>query len=166
MVYYLIVFASVVILSLCILKMKRPFFSFAYQTAALLNILLDANLEESVKQKALIREVVITIRRLFFFLLIATAAILVCLFPIFLYLKLKGLSPDDLNNSSVYFYISLVLGSFPLFLIPGKSKDKDYSEWSKLLHRMILDHYNLSKSLFNIEKKYTSEKQKTNMMNL
>ncbi len=160
MVYYLIVFVSAVILSLCILKMKRPFFSFAYQTSALLNILLDTDLEESAKQKALIKEVVTTIRKLLFFILITLVSVLAALAPVILYLKITGLNPNEVNNSSAFFYISLVLGSFPLFLVPGKSKDKDYSDWSKLLHRMILDHYNLSKSLFNIEKRIYKRKFK------
>lgn len=159
MVYYIIVFVSVVILSMCILKMKRPFFSFAYQTSALLDILLDANLEESAKQKALIKEVGVTVSRLFVFLLISLASVLISLLPVYLYLKITGLNSGDVNNSSVYFYLSLILGSFPLFL-PGKSKNKDYSEWSKLLHRMVLDHYNLSKSLFNIERNVYKRKIK------
>ena len=55
----------------------------------------------------------------------------------------------------------MLLGSFSLFLFK-ESKETDYTYWSKLLHTVILDNYNLGIYLFNKELKKIDEKKSEN----
>jgi hypothetical protein len=153
--YYLVVFLAVSLLSVGIILVKRPFFSFAYATSGLLNSMLESNEDETFKQKGLIQNLGKILSKfgiLFFYIAIIIG---VSLIPVILYVEFKPASFDELDTSSIYFFLCMFLGSVVLFVYPGKNKTKneDYSDWSKLLHRMILDHHNISRSLFHLEKR-------------
>lgn len=160
MLYYLIVFLTIFLLSTGLVRLKKPFFAFAYATSGLLNSMLESNVDEVAKQKGLIRSIGRILQKFSLLLVLLAGTIGLSLIPMALYMKLKPATVSDLDMSSFYFFVSMILGSMVLFVLPGRNKikNKDYSDWSKLLHRMILDNYNISRSLFNLEKKIYKKK--------
>lgn len=158
--YYLVVFLVISLLSVGIILMKKPFFSFAYATSGLLNSMLESNEDENYKQKGLIQNLGKILSKFGILLFYITITIGVSLIPVILYVEFKPASIDELDTSSFYFILSMLLGSVVLFIFPRKNKTKneDYSDWSKLLHRMILDHYNISRSLFHLERRVYKKK--------
>ncbi|MBN1187060.1 MAG: sulfotransferase [Bacteroidales bacterium] len=162
MIYYLIVFITVSLLSVGIILLKKPFFSFAYATSRLLNSMLESNQDEKAKQKGLLHSLGIILIKFGILVLFIAVVVGVSLIPMLLYVKFKAATMKDLDMTSFYFYFSMILGSFLLFVFPrnSKKKNEDYSDWSKLLHRMILDNYNISRSLFGLEKTLFKKKAK------
>jgi sulfotransferase family protein len=156
--YYVIVFLTVSLLSVGIILLKKPFFSFAYSTGLLLNSMLESNQDEAAKQKSLLRSLGKILPSFGLLLLLIALVIGVSIIPMIIYMELKSVSFQDLDMKSFYFFLSMILGSVILFVFPSKEKNKDYSAWSMLLHRMILDNYNISRSLFNLEKKLFKRK--------
>lgn len=156
--YYLAVFLSVAILSFGLIHLKRYFFSFAYATSGLLDCMLDNSLDEEAKQKKLIQKLTGLLKTFGLFLSLLILLILFSLLPIAIYMKFSSESLQELDLRSVYFYLSMLAGSVIPFIYSKKEKNSDYTEWSKLLHRMVLDNYNLSKSLFALEKKIFRKK--------
>ncbi len=152
----MLVFLSISLISVGIILLKKPFFSFASATAILLNSMLESNQDERNKQKMLIKSMGKTLSTFGFLLLSITIILGISIVPIMLYLKFTPATFIDLDTSSFYFYLSMILGSGVLFLFPGKNKSKneDYSAWSRLLHSMILDNYNISRTLFKLEKRF------------
>ncbi|MBC7486762.1 MAG: sulfotransferase [Cytophagaceae bacterium] len=70
---------------------------------------------------------------------------------------------SNLEWTSYLSYGALLIGgAIPFVLLPLKKDKGDYSEWSMLLHRMILDNGNIAKQLFGFEKKLFSSKLKDN----
>lgn len=158
--YYILVFLTIALISIGIIVLRRPFFSFAYATSVLLNSMLESNLDEEAKQKQHLKSLGKMLPKFGLLLVLTIAVVVIALIPIFLYLKIESKSVQELDMTSFYFYSSMVLGSVVLFVFPAKNKNKnkDYSEWSKLLHKIVLDNYNISKSLFNLEKRLYKKK--------
>lgn len=163
MIYYGLVFIAAVIFSIGLMLMQRPFFQFAYNTTSLLNAVLDDVSDEDAKQKVLISKVGALLQSMFVgFILPLALSVLICLIPLFTYSFYFGVKPESFDTSSVYFYGSMLLGGLIPFLIPIRKPTEDYSPWSKLLHRMILDHPFISKQLFFIERRlFLKSKPKT-----
>lgn len=85
----------------------------------------------------------------------------VSLIPIAVYLEYN---PDtlvqDLDKRSIFFFLSVFLGSVALFVVPwaNRNKENDSSGWSMLLHRIILENHNISRALLRLEKKLYRKK--------
>jgi hypothetical protein len=159
--YYLVVFLTVFLISIGILLLKNPFFMFANATAHLLNSMLESSKDESLKQKHLIHSLGDLLPKFGLLLLIIALTIGVSFIPVVVYLEYNPQKTfQDLDMRSIYFFISVVLGSIALFIVPlaNRNKDSDYSGWSILLHRMILENYNISTALFRLEKKLYKKK--------
>jgi len=163
MVYYILVFLAVSILAIGIILLKKPFFSFAYATSVLLNSMLESNLDEAAKQKKHLQSLGNMLLK-FSQLLILTAFVVgIAILPFAFHMQFNDVHMHSLDTTSLYFYMSMILGSGVILVYPKKAdKNKDYSRWSMLLHKMILDNYNISKSLFSLERKLFKKKLKSN----
>lgn len=161
MYYYMCIFLTVSLFSVGIILLKHPFFSFATATAGLLNSMLGSDKHEAVRQKHLIQSLGELLPRLGLLLLLLALIVGVSFIPIVVYLEYNsGETVGDLDMRSFYFFLSLILGSLVLFIVPRARRDreKDYSGWFMLLHRMVLDNYNISATLFKLEKKLWKKK--------
>lgn len=156
--YYILLFLTVSLISVGLLVLKKPFFSFAYATSVLLNSMLESNLDEEYKQKQHLRSLGKMLPTFGLLLALIIAVIIIALTPMLLYLEIESKTVQEIDTSSFYFYSSMILGSVVLFVFPSKHKNRDYSGWSKLLHKMLLDNYNISKSLFNLENRLYRKK--------
>lgn len=163
MLYYGTVFLAATLFSVGLLLMQRPFFQFAYNTTALLNAVLDDASDEDTKQKNLLEKVgKLLMSMLIAFLLPLALNVSICLIPLFTYSYYFGVEPEAFDTTSVYFYGCMLVGGIIPFLFPSAKNQEDYSPWSRLLHRMILDHPFISKQLFLIERKlFLQNKPKT-----
>lgn len=149
---HLISFIAFFLLGLGIIKLKKPFFSFALASTAQLNVLLDNSLDEDAKQKLLIHNLKNLLFELFRIILLLVLVGLVAYAPVYGYEQfLNDGTPYD--TSSVIFYAVMVIGSIIPFFVFKAKQQGDYSDWSKLLHRLVLDNYYLSKTLFGLDKR-------------
>ena len=160
MVYYLLVFLAALLFSVGLFLLKNPFFSLANSTTSLLNTMLDSSMSETAKQKRMIQRLGKLLSVLGLFILFCILIVSLSAAPILLF---KGSTPlSELDTGSFPFYLSMILGSAFLFLLPliapAKKENKDYSSWSVLLHKMVLDNYNISRSLFEADKKFFRKK--------
>ncbi len=165
MIYYVVVFLCVGILSIALIYLKHPFIRFAYSTTGLLNIMLDKSMDEDSKQKVMIRKLTSLLRDFALFLLFLLISCILAFIPVYIYMLISKSSYKDLDTHSFYFYLAMILGSVILFIFPNKDKGLDYNDWTKLLHRMILDNYNISRGLFNFERKKYKKKIRENNNN-
>ena len=155
MLYYGLVFLAATLFSIGLLLMQRPFFQFAYNTTALLNAVLDDVSDEDTKQKQLIGKVgTLLMSMLIAFILPLALNVFICLVPLFTYSFYLGVEPETFDTSSIYFYGCMLVGGLIPFIVPIGNQNEDYSPWSKLLHRMILDHPFISKQLFFLERRF------------
>jgi len=154
--YYLVVFLTFTLISVGILLLKNPFFLFANATADFLNSILEHGKERSHKHRILLDSLGKLLPRFGLLLFFLAMTIGVSFIPVVVYLEYnpRG-SVQDLDMRSIYFFISVILGCFALFIVPwaNRNKESDSSGWSMLLHRMILENYNISSALFHFEKK-------------
>ncbi|MDN5217193.1 sulfotransferase [Fulvivirgaceae bacterium BMA12] len=153
MIYLSIIFFSSVILSTGLILSRKSFFKLAENTLGLLNTLLDSNEDELIKQKALIRGLTKLLSSLFKFILFIGLTVALAVLPTLAFISFDTSAFKDLDFRSVGFYAVLIIGSLVPFVIFSFQKPKgDYSEWSVLLHKIILNNYNISKYLFSVEK--------------
>jgi len=153
MAYYLSVGICCFIFTIGLKYLKRPFFDIARNTTKLLDILLNNHLSDEEKQSLLIKTVASVLAQLGMFILILVAVAVISIIPLFVFVYFTGKSWGSLDYESYKFLISMVLGSLLILLIPRKTVEKDYSEWSVLLHNIALNNYNISRALFNLERK-------------
>ncbi|MFT4525952.1 MAG: hypothetical protein ACI85F_002110 [Bacteroidia bacterium] len=156
MIYYALVVVAGLFFSIGIILLKKPFFSFALATTKLLNAILDTESDEDTKQKNLIQNLGPLLKNMAVFLLLLLAIVGIASLPLTKYLWLDY--SDEPDTSSWYFYLSLGIGSVIPFLVPLKKDESDYSDWSKLLHRMVLDNHHIGKTLFFLERKLFKKK--------
>jgi hypothetical protein len=157
--YYIIIFLSALIFSLGLLLLKKPFFSFAKSTTGLLNVMLESKIDEDQRQKQLIQRLGKLLGVMGVFLLFFSLITIIALLPLIIFLQLTPSSLESIDTDSWKFYISMILGSLILFFEPvNKKKKKNYTGWSALLHAMVLDNYNISRSLFQLERRLYRKK--------
>lgn len=124
----------------------------------LLNIMLGDYSDEIAQQKMLTRGVGRLLASLSAFLLIIAAAVSISYGIVWFVSKfIPEVSEDGFSSWSVV--LAFTVGGLLPFLIPSfKARKSDYSDWSRLLHYMALDNYNVSKALFRLEKKTYAKK--------
>lgn len=162
MIYYLLVFLSAGIFSIGLILIQGAFFKFAYATTGLLNAVIDDVTDEDTKQQNLIKHLGKLFKHMGAFLLLFMLAVTTALAPVTLYAFNLHIDPAALDTGSVYFYGSMIAGGLIPFLIPNKKQEGDYSDWARLLHRMILDNLFISKQLFFLERRFFLPKQEKN----
>ena len=132
---------------------KTSFIALARHTLALLNVMLGKYEDEMLQQKHLIAGVVNLIKGLFIFLFIVLAALVV---SIGLYEGMLYIFGYEAVNISSWPAIGgfLVGGTLPFIIYGYVSPEKeDYSDWSMLIHRMVLDNQSVARWLFGVEKR-------------
>lgn len=153
MTYFIIAGVSGVALATSIIASRKIFFELLEASVSLSNEVLSKE-DERIKQKKLIsalKRILISLLKLLGAVaFIAGATIL----PIVLYSLITKTSYESLDVSSTWFFLSVSIGSVIPFLFKKKKSDDNYSEASKLLHKLILNHYNLSKLLFSFDRKF------------
>lgn len=160
MTYYVVVALSGVALASSLILFKGSFFGLVEKTTALLNVMLDGYLSDDDKQSALIKQLVSLLYFLARAILGVVVTALATLAPLYLYALVSGSSFGQLDTRTVYFYLALSVGSvIPFVIYPRIKPSGDYSEWSQLLHRMILNNPNISRSLFHLESRWTRPRQ-------
>lgn len=159
--YYLVVFLTFSLISVGILLLKNPFFLFANAAAEMLNCMLEPKRGKANKKKNLMHSLDNLLPKFGLMIFFIAMTIGVSFIPVVVYLEYNPeKSFHDLDKSSIYFFISIILGSVTLFIVPwaNRNRDSDYSGWSMLLHRMILPNYNISSAFFWLEKKLFKKK--------
>jgi len=145
--YYFFVFLGTIIFCLgLVLLLRKPFYNLATTAVKQLDIILDRSIGESEKDQYILRNLFTILKYLSINICILFILIICSILPVYLY-KDKQLSLVS-DTSSVYFYTCLFLGSISLLFFKKKT---DYTYWSKLLHTIVLDNYNLGRFLFELE---------------
>ncbi|MEM1002188.1 MAG: sulfotransferase domain-containing protein [Bacteroidota bacterium] len=154
-IYYFFVLLGTVIFCVgIVLLLKKPFYNLAVAAVRQLDIIFNKSLSEEEKDQKIIGNLSSLLKYLFVTVGLVFVLFVGSLIPVILYVKYQAdFEPD---TTSIFFYLSMFLGSFVLLFFRNKS---DYSYWSKLLHTLVLDNYQLGKYLFEKEiKKYNGEK--------
>ena len=154
----LILFIASVLFSTLIIFLRKPFYRVAVHTVSLLDALLD-EAEDTVKQKQLISRLGKLMASLFLFFAIIGLGLVFIYYSVF---AINGFNDVDFELAGFVEYSVLIGGSILpfIFLFAFGKKKGDYSEESKLLHTLILDNYNVSKSLSALDGKIFKKKLK------
>jgi len=153
MLYFIIAGVAGVILATLIIVLRKVFFEMLEASIGLANEVLSKE-DEQIKQSKLIgalKRILISLGKMIVAVVIIIAGTLL---PLYAYSFFKGVSFESLDFSSVWFWVSLSIGSILPFVLKKKKKVENYSEASMLLHKLILNNYNLSKFLFSFDKKF------------
>lgn len=155
-VYYIVVI-SIAFLIFYVLKKKSIwFFDLAENSFRLLNDLLSKEEDEKI---GLIQN---RTRTLLYnlFKLIGLFLFLSCISFLLLYVFILFNLKDyqNLDLSSIYFIIAVSFGATLPFIFNKKKQDSGYSKIAQLFHRLILDNYNISEKLFEIDVKSLRKK--------
>ncbi|NNC86514.1 MAG: sulfotransferase family protein, partial [Bacteroidia bacterium] len=121
--------------------------------------MLDTAMDEQVKHRLLIRTLGKFILKFIVLIIVVVAIITVSLIPIVLFIEYTGQTWSDIDSGSYKFYLSMIAGSAIPFLLTTRKKKKNYSDWSVLLHKMVMDNYNIAKSLFLLDKRIFKKKR-------
>ncbi len=153
MLYFIIAGVAGVILATLIIVLRKVFFEALEASVGLANEVLSKE-DERTKQSKLIdalkRMLIALGKTIVAFALIIGGTLL----PMVAYGYFKDIPFENLDFSSAWFWISLSIGSILPFILKKKKKVENYSEASMLLHKLILNNYNLSKFLFSFDKKF------------
>jgi|694.fasta_scaffold23931_2 hypothetical protein len=147
-----VLFASL-LLAIGILLLRPPFIALAGRTAKLVDTLLDREPDERVRQRKLIASATSEMRSLGWLFLLLAGVLLVAALPLFVVggFSMAGMASIELLQG--WNLGAMLLGtSLPFLFVSRFSSKSDYSDWSKLLHRIVLDNYHIGRYLFNRER--------------
>ena len=132
---------SGILLSIGVLRMKRPFFTLALHSVALLDVLISEQ-DDDEKFEAVNAQTSKTVKSLLLNLTLLSALIAL---TFYIYYYLPGhFWTDVLPEQQKLFAFGI--GALLPFLYP-KKKQSAYSPMAQLFHRLILNHYHLGKAL-------------------
>lgn len=143
------ILCSATLLSVGLIIVRRAFYRLAESTTGLLNALLNDEPDEMVKHGQVVTAVGRQLGGLGIFLLAILAVLAVAALP--LMLPYGGEIPPAVSETMGQWPGILALlagGTVPFIVFSYMSKKKDYSEWSILLHRMVLNNEHLGARLF------------------
>lgn len=158
MIYYFTIFLSGLVFAFGLLKLQHPFFLLAQHTLSLLNSLLDADLDETAKHRLVSQKLIQELKALLLFSAGFALVVVLSYLPLFIY---EYLFNEIIPPNDALFWVAFSLGGLLPFLVASfktKKEAEDYSEWSKLLHRIVLDNYNVSQSLFTFNRFFARKK--------
>lgn len=154
--YYVWVAVSTAIFCVgLVVFLKGPFLRLATSAVKQVDIILGTTLQEEDRELFLLANLRRLLVQCLVVLSIFAGISIVSWIPIYLYMTFGA--AQDIEIRSVYFYLSMVVGSSILFLFNRKSSD--YSYWSVLLHTVVLDNYNIARHLFGFEKMRPSKRK-------
>ena len=124
--------------------LAKPFYQLSVRSVKQLNIIMDDNADEDEKDALILKNLVGLLKMFFYVIFLLILLLVFAMLPSFVYQTFK---PDSVvDTSSILFYGSMFLGSFVVLFLKDKA---DYSYWSKLLHTIILDNYQVGKYFFS-----------------
>lgn len=150
--YYYILLAIGAFLTFSILMWRRiVFHRVAEGSIGLVNELLG----DSDDEDALIKQIQSSTNKLLLDLLkmfiVIILAIVIGSIPLISYFLMSN---SEIDLTSFYSILAISIGASLPFILPFSKKSEDgYSELSKLLHRMLLDNFNVARKLFDFETK-------------
>jgi hypothetical protein len=157
-VFYLLLFIGTFLAFLLIKVYKSVFFAMAQSSVGVVNEMFSQD-DEDIKLPRLQKKTTGLILALLKFLLLILVALAIGVAPVVLFNLFTNDNSTARDLSSWIDIIVISAGATVPFLIPDQKKSKStYSDLSKLLHRMILDNYNIGKRLLNAEIKRTKKK--------
>lgn len=141
---------ALIVLFIGLFFIKPLFIKLAKNTVSLLNTILDEQVSDKEKQTLLIQKTKRTILYtiLFFFGLmdVVILAYVVTYLYEFKWIQVSLISWEFGLASCCIIALQIIVSFFD-------QKTTAYSNWSKLLHHLILDNYNIQKALFKLEKR-------------
>ena len=147
LIYILFYATSGVFLGISVLLVRHQFYELAGNSAILLNVVLS-DLDEDTKFEELKRMVRVELTSLAKFLAMSGGLVAVSLLP--LWIANQWILPA--YSEKLWKLLALGLGSILPFTFRKKGKG-DYSELSRLFHKLVLPNYATHKALFRLEKK-------------
>ena len=132
---------SGILLSIGVLRMKKPFFKLALHSVALLDVLISEQ-DDDEKFEAVNAQTAKTVKSLLLNLALLSALIA---FTFYTYYYLPGHFWADVLPDRQKL-LAFGVGTLLPFLYP-KKKRSAYSPMAQLFHRLILNHYHLGKAL-------------------
>lgn len=154
MAAYFVVLLGSVLLGVGTIAIRGAFITLALRTAGLLDALLDPDADELRKQRKLIAAAGSEIRALLRFLAMLSIVLLCAVLPVLLHARYTSTSMDLSHLGTGWGLAALAVGTtLPFVLFSWRRKKEDYGEWSKLLHRMVLDHYHIGRYLFKLDRR-------------
>lgn len=148
--YSFSVFVGTALFCLGLIFLKSAFFKFALKTTSLLNAMLDYESDENTKHRNLIRKLGAMLPLFFLVLLGLFLSFLVGYLPV---LAFENMHPNQAEPSVWKALIGMMAGSIVLFVPGWIQKKKDYSDWGRLLHRILLDNRFINLFLFQLDKR-------------
>ena len=156
LVYNIVIVISGFTIVFIIKFWRRHFYRFAENSLTLLNNVLS-NEDDAVKASKISSSIVKLSYSFLLILCVLTITLVTGIIPVFIYTVVRSESYHNLDLSSVYFYLSLSIGSLIPFFRIRSHKQESYTEVSKLLHRLTLNNYNVSKKLFSYDHRFKRE---------
>ncbi len=151
---FLVVLAASVLLAIGIMGLKRPFIRLSERTARLVDTLLDRRSEEQVRHRALIRSATAEVKSLVLLLVLLFGVLLLAAAPLWVAGGFSGAGLAAFPLMSGWGLLAMLVGTTVPFVVAARLGPKaDYSEWSKLLHRIVLDNYHIGRFLFDLERR-------------
>lgn len=159
MAYLAVVFLCGVLLSAGIILLKKPFFSLARRTTALLDAMLFVTPDEDLKQSKIIGALKPLLISLFAFLALSAIVLFLGAAPLLVYSYATHQPLETLDYSGAKFSLTFIVGTvIPFVAVSLLTPKQDYSDLSKLLHRIALDNPNISRSLFSADARFYKKK--------
>ncbi len=168
MIGFLIILLSSIIFFVGLFTMRKIFFSLAKRALHLLDCLLNDQLEDAEKGNLLFGKTLKLLLSNMLFVLALLFVIFLSFLPYYLYcyaqsisLKINWFLDGSLNcrldvSTLAFLFATFLGGIIPIVFhkLVNRKEVRDYSELSKLLHRLILDNQYVSKQLFKIERRW------------
>lgn len=157
MIFYFLTGFSGFIFTALLIYFRNNFFAALESTLGLSNAVLSKE-DELVKQKKLIEALKAMLKALGLNIGLLAIIILVTCLPVYMYLVFNNHDINNIDLSSIWFIISVSIGSIIPFLFKRKKPSEDYSEASILFHKLILNNYNIGKMLLSFDKRFKKVK--------
>lgn len=158
MLSHLVLFLSSFLLFTSLVHFRTIFHSLAQNSVSLVNALI-AKVDELEKIRIIQQSTNRLLNTLVKMLLVLILSMIVGSIPLLLFCLVRGAELSSLALSSFYSILAISLGATAPLLLPRKKKaGSEYSELSRLLHRISLDNYNIAYRLFRWEVKKLRKK--------
>ena len=155
MIEPVVITIAAIAVALGVIFSKNSFFALAKTTLTMLNAMLASDLDDDELQQLLIRGVGGLLKSLFVFLIYILCTAAVGFLILWLYASFFDIEFSSIQFDSWMSILGMLIGGTVPFIVASYlSKEEDYSPWSKLLHHMSLDNYNVSKAGFRFEKSF------------
>lgn len=159
MLYFLTLFIAFFFLFFVIRLFRSVLYALAENSVATVNVMMGESDDDDEKIERVQTQANALTLSLVKFLGLLAASVAVGSVPILVYCQLLYVKYADLNLLSLYSMMIMSASAFVAFGIPLAQKDdRGYSELSRLLHRLALNHYQISNRLFNWEKNIIPKK--------